>query len=45
MSISKSLVTIYDYENLLNESKRNIQLINSSYVNQMESQYQELVGI
>jgi hypothetical protein len=44
LSISSKMVNIYDYENDLNESKRNINLINSNYINQMESQYQALVG-
>ena len=42
-SLSKSAISIYDYEDKLNESKRNINLINSAYVNQVETQYQSLV--
>jgi hypothetical protein len=42
-TISKNAVSIYDYENDLNESKRNINLINSSYANQVESRYQALM--
>jgi len=39
----KNAVSIYDYENDLNESKREINLINSNYVSDMETQYQALV--
>ena len=42
-SISTKAVSIYEYENVLNESKRNIKLINSSYATDMETQYQTLV--
>lgn len=37
-------VSIYDYENNLNEDKRNIKLINNSYVGAMESQFQSLMS-
>jgi hypothetical protein len=43
-TISKSAVSIYDYENGLNEAKRNIQLINASYASQVETQYKNLVS-
>lgn len=39
-----SPISIYDYENTLNENKRNIKLINSSYVGAMESQLQSLMS-
>jgi hypothetical protein len=42
-SVTAKAVSIYDYENGLNESKRNINLINSSYINKIETQYQTLV--
>lgn len=42
-TISTNAVSIYDYENKLNESKRNINIINSAYANQIESRYQTLV--
>ena len=42
-SISAATVSIYDYENSINESKRNIKLINASYATAMETQYQSLV--
>jgi hypothetical protein len=41
---SKTAVSIYDYENNLNEAKRNINLIKSSYANQMETQFKQLVN-
>jgi hypothetical protein len=42
-TISTNAVSIYDYENQLNESKRSISLINASYTTQLETQYQSLV--
>jgi hypothetical protein len=41
---SVNTVSIYDYEDDLNESRRNIKLINSSYVTQMESQLKSIMG-
>lgn len=43
-TISKKMVTIYDYENDLNESKRNIKLINSIYASDMERQLERLMN-
>ena len=43
-TISKAPVSIYDYENGLNESKRNINLINSSYATDFEKQLTSLLG-
>ena len=43
--ISKRAVSIYDYENELNESKREINILNSVYVSDIESQYEKLVRI
>ena len=43
-TLSKSAISIYDYENNLNEAKRNINLIKSSYANQMETQFKQLVN-
>jgi len=43
-SITLSTVSIYDYESQINESKRSINLINSVYVNQIESQLKSLMG-
>jgi hypothetical protein len=44
ISVTGNAVSIYDYENNLNESKRQIKLINSKYVTQMESVYKSLVS-
>ena len=43
-SVKSKLVSIYDYENSVNEQKRSINLINSTYANQVEKQYQTLVS-
>jgi hypothetical protein len=43
-SVSSKAVSIYEYENGVNEAKRNINLINSTYANQVETQYQTLVS-
>jgi len=42
-SVSVNAVSIYDYENQMNEAKRNVNLINSSYASEMETQFQTLV--
>jgi hypothetical protein len=41
--ITVNIVSIYDYENQLNESKRNINLINNSYTNQIERDFASLM--
>jgi hypothetical protein len=41
---TKRIVTIYDYENELNESKRKINILNSVYVDQMEQQFKSLMS-
>lgn len=41
--VNKQAVTIYEYEVNLNESKREINLLNASYAADMENQYQKLV--
>jgi hypothetical protein len=43
-TISKYTETLYEYETRLNESNRNINLVNSSYVSQFESQFQSLLA-
>ena len=43
-TISKTAVSIYDYEIELNEAKRNIKLINSSYSNQLENDLKTLMA-
>ena len=45
VTISKSAISYYDYELNLNESKRNIQLLNSSYVNQLETELKNLMTV
>ena len=43
VTISKNLINIYDYELQLNEDKRNIKILNSNYVNLMETQLKKLM--
>ena len=43
--ITKSTQTIYDYEISLNESRRSINLVNSSYVSNFESQFYSLMNL
>jgi hypothetical protein len=43
-TISTNVLSIYEYENDLNEAKRNIKLINKNYANDMELQYKILVS-
>ena len=42
---SKYIETYYDYEMLLNESHRTINLVNSSYVSSFESQFNSLMNL
>lgn len=42
-TVGKNAISIYDYENDLNESKREINLINKLYISDVESQYELLV--
>jgi len=42
---SKYIETYYDYEMLLNESRRSIHLVNSSYVSNFESQFYSLMNL
>ena len=44
VATTKRIVTIYDYELELNESKRKINILNSVYVDQMESQFNSLMS-
>lgn len=41
-TISKSIITAYDYEQNSNESKRDIGLIDKDYVSSIENQFKEL---
>jgi hypothetical protein len=43
-SVSAKSITIYNYEDTLNESKRDIKLINSSYALSMEKQLKSVMG-
>ena len=43
VSISKNIVYIYDYENDLNESRREIKLLNQAFVGDMEEQFKTLM--
>ena len=43
--VEPNAVSIYTYEDQVNESKRNISLINSQYTTQIETQYQSLVKL
>jgi hypothetical protein len=45
VDISKRIVSIYDYEIELNERKRQIKVMNVSYVAEMEKRFQELMGV
>jgi hypothetical protein len=40
----KKIVSVYEYELSVNESKRTINLINSRYVNQIETQFKKLLS-
>ena len=44
-TITKSAVSIYDYELELNEAKRTINIINSIYTSEIESQFKSLMGV
>ena len=44
-TISKSAVSIYDYELEQNEAKRSINIINSIYTSEIESQFASLMGV
>lgn len=41
---TKKIVNVYDYELNLNESKRNIRILNSNYVNQLETEFKKLMA-
>jgi hypothetical protein len=45
VTISKFAISYYDYELKLNESKRNIRLLNSNYVNQLETELKNLMSV
>lgn len=43
ITVSKSAVSVYDYELALNEEKRNIKILNAAYVNQVEEEFKKLM--
>ena len=43
VNIVKGVVTNYEYENFVNESKRNIKILNKAYADKLESQFLELM--
>jgi len=45
VSVTKQIINNYTYEFNLNESKRNIKLINKNYVEQIEKEAQRLMGL
>ena len=44
VNITKRIVNIYEYEVELNESKRNINILNASYVEQLEQEFIKLMS-
>jgi hypothetical protein len=44
VDITKKAVTLYEYEQDLNESKRNINILNAAYINELEKQFEELMN-
>ena len=42
--ITKEVVSLYDYEQRLNESKRTINILNSTYVDEFEKQFKKLMA-
>ena len=45
VTVETNAVSIYDYELELNEAKRNIKLLNATYVGQIETEYQKLMSV
>lgn len=44
ITTTKLAVSYYDYESRMNENKRNIRILNSRYVDQLESQFKSLMA-
>lgn len=44
VAVKKKAVTVYEYESLLNESKRNIKILNSLYVDQLQTEFRNLMS-
>jgi hypothetical protein len=45
VSVSKTIVTLFDYENNLNESRRQIKLLNNMYSSDIEEQLKQLMKV
>jgi hypothetical protein len=45
VSITKTIVTLYDYEEELNESRRQIKLLNKNYAGDIEKQLEVLMKV
>jgi hypothetical protein len=45
VTVETNALSIYDYELELNEAKRNIKLLNATYVGQIETEYQKLMSV
>lgn len=45
VSITKNIITLYEYEENLNESRRQIKLLNSNYAGEMEQQLKVLMKV
>jgi hypothetical protein len=43
IAVDKAAVSVYDYENDLNEQKRKIKILNAAYVNQVEEEFKKLM--
>ena len=43
-TISKNALSLYDYENNANEAKREIKLLNSKFVDQLETEFVKLMS-
>lgn len=44
IDITKEQITIFDYESDLNQSKRQIKILNNSYVDEMERVFKDVMG-
>jgi hypothetical protein len=44
ITVSKSVISIYDYELDLNEQKRSIKILNATYTNQIEEEFKKLMA-
>ena len=45
IKIDRNAVSLYDYELELNESKRNIKLLNATYTNELETEFKKLMEV